>query len=56
MTQIKFPLEGINRKYDAIEKQTTASENTTIKTILNETRTEKRLKKMNKASVSRGQY
>lgn len=27
LTQIKFPLEGINRKYDATEKETTESEN-----------------------------
>lgn len=37
MSQVKFPLEQIDKKYDATEKETTESENTVIKTVLNET-------------------
>lgn len=57
MTQVKFPLEQTDKKYDATEKETTESENVAIKTVLNETgQKKKKIEKINRASVSCGQY
>lgn len=53
---IKSPLEKRNSAHDVTGKETTQSEDITMKNLLNETKREKILIKVNRASVSCGPY